>query len=102
MSALSAQLVRALHLKGNDDPPARTGATPGRCRVTTNRNDSRSKKPALLSLRGALMLTLAVLTGLGIGVLTYLQDQHAAPAVIAGLTAVGASLVLFDRLIGDH
>jgi hypothetical protein len=66
------------------------------------KNTQLSRQTALLTVRGALMLTLAVLTGIGIGVLTYFQARQLAQAVIAGMTATGASLAVFDRLIGDR
>jgi ABC-type antimicrobial peptide transport system permease subunit len=66
------------------------------------KNTQFSRRTALLTVRGALMLTLAVLTGIGIGVLTYLQARQSAQAVIAGIAAAGASLAVFDRLIGDR
>jgi hypothetical protein len=55
----------------------------------------------LLSLRTAVILALAAITGAMAGSLTYLSDPSAPKAVLAGGAAGGAALLLFHSLIGD-
>ncbi|MEV0280334.1 hypothetical protein AB0I22_28610 [Streptomyces sp. NPDC050610] len=54
---------------------------------------------SLLSLRSALVLLLAVLTGIGAGVLTALAGDGVARSVLCGAAAVGVSVLFFDRLV---
>lgn len=69
-----------------------------------NRNrKGRSRKPrrqGLVSLRSAVIVVLALLTGVTFGVLAHLAGDGAADTAAAALGALGASLFLFDRVIG--
>jgi hypothetical protein len=60
----------------------------------------KSSPPPLLSPRSALILALAVLIGLGIGLLTALAHHAPAEVVLAGCTATGAATVALHKLIG--
>ncbi|KOX33970.1 hypothetical protein ADK67_04795 [Saccharothrix sp. NRRL B-16348] len=53
----------------------------------------------LLAPRTALILLLAVLTGIGAGALTALAGRHPAEAAVAGIAAAAAAVVFFDRII---
>ena len=55
---------------------------------------------ALLSVRTLLILTTATLIGVGVGVLTAMAGQRLTAAVIAGLTAGGASAVALNTVVG--
>jgi hypothetical protein len=55
---------------------------------------------ALLTLRSAFILLLAVLAGLTVGALTYLGQPEPAPAVLAGLVAAGGVSVAAHNLSG--
>jgi hypothetical protein len=55
--------------------------------------------PPLLTERAALILLLAVLTGLGAGILTYLSGQNPPAAGLAGFGACGGALALFHTII---
>ncbi|MFC6093920.1 hypothetical protein [Saccharothrix lopnurensis] len=55
----------------------------------------------LLTPRGALILLLAVLVGIGAGVLAAMAGRHPAEAVLAGVAASAAAVMFFDRLV-DH
>jgi len=61
---------------------------------------TRSQPDPLLPVRTALVLLLAVLAGVGSGVLTVLAGQPWPAAVLAGGSAAGAALVLSHTLIG--
>lgn len=50
-------------------------------------------------MRTALILLLAVLTGTGAGVLTYLGGQPWPTAVLTGVGATAAAVTFFDRVI---
>ncbi|MFC8536720.1 MULTISPECIES: hypothetical protein [Streptomyces] len=54
----------------------------------------------LLSQRAALILFMAVVIGIGIGVLTYSSERSLAKATFAGLLASGASVPVLHSLIG--
>ncbi|MFB7379236.1 hypothetical protein ACFC6U_17780 [Kitasatospora purpeofusca] len=54
---------------------------------------------SLLSMRSALVLLLAVLTGIGAGVLARLAGSPAAECVLYGAGAFGAAVPFFDRLV---
>ncbi|GLF99834.1 hypothetical protein [Streptomyces yaizuensis] len=54
---------------------------------------------SLLSVRAALVLALAVLAGIGAGVLTALAGDGAARSVLYGLAAAGVAVPFFDRLV---
>ncbi|CAN3977741.1 hypothetical protein [Kitasatospora purpeofusca] len=54
---------------------------------------------SLLSMRSALVLLLAVLTGVGAGVLARLAGSPAAECVLHGAGAFGAAVPFFDRLV---
>ncbi|WP_086559291.1 hypothetical protein [Streptomyces africanus] len=56
-------------------------------------------KPALLSQRTALILFIAVATGIGIGVLTFFSGKSYPKAVIAGVVAVGGCAAGLHNLI---
>lgn len=60
---------------------------------------SPSQEP-LLTVRGALVLLLAVLAGVVIGVLTALAGAPVAAAVLAGCGAFGAALPVCQSSIG--
>lgn len=70
--------------------------------MTTKQKKRQASRTAVLTVRAALLLALAALTGIGVGVLTYVQTRQPAQAVIAGVTSAGASIAVFDRLIGDR
>ncbi|GAA1935207.1 hypothetical protein [Kitasatospora viridis] len=55
---------------------------------------------SLLSLRSALVLTLALLTGIGAGVLSVLAHNPPAQCVLYGAGAFGVAVPFFDRLVG--
>lgn len=55
---------------------------------------------ALLSLRSALILLLALLAGIGAGVLSVLAGAVVAQGVLYGVGAFGVAVPFFDRLIG--
>ncbi len=65
---------------------------------------SRPRKSAepspLLTVRAALILALAVLVGIGAGVLTVIAGGVLAAAILTGCMAAGGSLKLFSDLIG--
>ncbi|GAA1246898.1 hypothetical protein GCM10009665_42340 [Kitasatospora nipponensis] len=54
----------------------------------------------LLSVRSALVLVLALLTGIGAGVLSLLARTPAAQCVLYGGGAFGLAVPFFDRLVG--
>ncbi|WP_031522906.1 hypothetical protein [Streptomyces sp. NRRL F-5123] len=54
----------------------------------------------LLSVRAALVLTLALLTGLGAGVVSAVGGTAVAQCVLCGGGAFGLAVPFFDRLIG--
>jgi hypothetical protein len=54
-----------------------------------------------LCARSALILLLAVLVGLGTGVLTALAGDAPPRCVLAGAAAAGASCMMFSKLIGS-
>jgi hypothetical protein len=54
---------------------------------------------SLLGLRAALVLALAILTGVGAGVLAALARYHLAEAVLIGGGATGAAAALFNWVI---
>ncbi|UWE13254.1 hypothetical protein [Actinacidiphila bryophytorum] len=56
----------------------------------------------LLSVRAALVLTLALLTGLGAGVMSAVGGADAARCVLCGAGAFGLAVPFFDRLIGTN
>ncbi|WP_345475899.1 hypothetical protein [Actinoallomurus oryzae] len=60
---------------------------------------STSNPPALLTLRAALVLLLAVLTGAVAGTLTYFARRSIPEALLAGGAATGGAIGLFNRLI---
>ncbi|MFE7122337.1 hypothetical protein ACFU99_43630 [Streptomyces sp. NPDC057654] len=57
---------------------------------------------SLLSPRSALVLLLAVLTGIGAGVLTAPAGNDVARSVLCGATAAGVSVRFFDRLVAPE
>ncbi|MEV5754958.1 hypothetical protein AB0L00_44795 [Actinoallomurus sp. NPDC052308] len=60
---------------------------------------SAPKPPALLTSRSALVLLLAVLTGIGAGLLTYLARRSIPEAFLAAGAATGGAIGLFNRMI---
>ncbi|MFE6747309.1 hypothetical protein ACFVGM_15745 [Kitasatospora purpeofusca] len=54
---------------------------------------------SLLSVRSALVLLLAVLTGIGAGALARLAGSPAAECVLYGAGAFGVAVPFFDRLV---
>ncbi|MEU7583477.1 hypothetical protein AB0B50_38540 [Streptomyces sp. NPDC041068] len=66
-----------------------------------NQNPPPEPHHHLLTPRAALVILLAVLTALGVGALTVAAGQELAEAVLAGGGALGASLLLFNQVIGD-
>jgi hypothetical protein len=54
----------------------------------------------LLSVRAALVLTLALLTGLGAGALSAVGGTGPAQCILYGAGAFGLAVPFFDRLIG--
>ncbi|MFE0427245.1 hypothetical protein [Streptomyces sp. NPDC058953] len=54
----------------------------------------------LLSLRATLVLLLAVLAGVGAGVLTGFAGEGTARSVLCGFAAAGLAVPFFDRLVG--
>jgi hypothetical protein len=61
--------------------------------------DSPERKPALLSLRSAFVLTLALLTAMGAGALLLAAHRPIALAVLGAGGAFAAALPLLDRMI---
>jgi ABC-type antimicrobial peptide transport system permease subunit len=58
-----------------------------------------ASEPPFLSLHTAVVLLAALIVGVTIGVLTVFTDVPVAAAVIAGLTATGASVPVLRSLI---
>ncbi|MEU5383584.1 hypothetical protein [Kitasatospora cineracea] len=54
---------------------------------------------SLLSLRSALVLTLAVLTGIGAGVLSRMAGTPGAQCALYAAGAFGLAVPFFDRLV---
>ncbi|WP_411124220.1 hypothetical protein [Streptomyces sp. x-19] len=54
---------------------------------------------SLVSVRAALVLLLAALTGVGVGLLSVLAGDGTARGILAGLAAAGAALPLCNRAI---
>ena len=54
----------------------------------------------LLSLRAAVVLLLAVVTGVAGGVFAYLAGQPVPAAVLVGGGAAGGALMLFHKVVG--
>ena len=61
--------------------------------------DGSAPEPPFLTLHTAVILLAALVIGLLIGVLTVFTDVPPAAAVIAGLTATGASIPVLRSLI---
>jgi hypothetical protein len=59
----------------------------------------RTHRPPLFTLRTLVILSVSLLVGLGIGSLTYVSKRNVADAVLAGVTAFGASLVAMHQLV---
>ena len=59
-----------------------------------------TERDSLLSLRTALILLTAVVSGLVVGGLAFLAYGNAAAAVLAGLTAGGSSVSLLQKNVG--
>lgn len=57
------------------------------------------EKP-LLSVRSALILLMAILSGIGAGILTHAAGQPWPTAVLAGAGATGMAIPLFRGIIG--
>lgn len=57
------------------------------------------ERGSLLSLRVALIMLFAVLSGVGAGVLIHLSGQHVAAAILVGLGTAAAAMKFFDWLI---
>jgi hypothetical protein len=55
---------------------------------------------SLLSLRSAVVLTLAILTGVGAGALSALAHTSPAQCVLYGAGAFGVAVPFYDRLVG--
>lgn len=67
---------------------------------TTDKTSVDTSEPSpLLGLRAALILTLAVLVGIGAGVLSALSGHHPAEAVLVGAGASAAAAALFNWMI---
>lgn len=56
----------------------------------------------LVGLRSAVILLLAVLTGIGAGVLTALAGTHPAQAILTGVGAAAAATFFFHWVIAHH
>jgi hypothetical protein len=54
----------------------------------------------LLTVRAALILLLALVTGAAAGILGYLSQRSVPAAVLVAGSAAGAALMLFNSLIG--
>jgi hypothetical protein len=57
-----------------------------------------SRRP-ILTVRSAVLVLLAVITGLGAGYLTFVTHRQIADGLLAGFAAAGGSLWWFDRFI---
>ncbi|MFC9249996.1 hypothetical protein [Amycolatopsis thailandensis] len=57
----------------------------------------RTTPPPLFDLRSAVLLLLAFVIGVVAGTLTFLAGHNVPAAVLAGLTAAAAALVLLNR-----
>jgi hypothetical protein len=55
----------------------------------------------LLSIRAALVFTLAALVAVGAGALSTLGGTSPARSVLYGVAAFGAAVTFFDRIIAD-
>lgn len=58
-------------------------------------------KPDLLTTRALLLITVAVIAGAAVGLLTYAAGPNLPAAVLAGLTAAGATLFGLHTLTGN-
>jgi hypothetical protein len=67
--------------------------------MTANQSPA-TGKPPLLSPRSALILLLAICSGLVVGALTKMAGKSVAEAVLAGLVATGTSAIGFNSVIG--
>ncbi|WP_030738453.1 hypothetical protein [Streptomyces sp. NRRL S-31] len=56
---------------------------------------------SLVSVRAALVLSLAALAGVGAGVLAVPAGDGTAGGVLAGLTTAGGAVPVFDRMIAQ-
>lgn len=56
--------------------------------------------PPLLTVRTAVVLLIALIVGVGVGVLTYVAGRHPAEAALAGIGAAGVTAVACHGLIG--
>ncbi|GAA1343300.1 hypothetical protein GCM10009660_31670 [Catellatospora bangladeshensis] len=85
--------------------PDMIGAMPGTTahhdeEIAMTTSDPAPCDPApLVGLRAALIMTLAVLAGIGAGVLAALARYHPAEAVLVGCTATAAAAALFNWVI---
>ena len=57
-----------------------------------------SRRP-ILTLRSAVLLLLAVITGFSAGYLTFITHHQIADGLLAGFAAAGGALWWFDRFI---
>jgi hypothetical protein len=81
-----AQQVRTEAMKTYQRPPS-------------NKPHGSDSGPALMSVRTALILMLSVLAAAVAGTLSYVAHVSAAGAALYALTAAGASVVFFNKLI---
>ncbi|MFC9595708.1 hypothetical protein ACFTUC_38655 [Streptomyces sp. NPDC056944] len=82
---------RAVHM-------ARVGSGKGRDKVLNPLG--RDGSSPLLSLRAALVLTIALVFGTALGLLTHEAGSNLAAAVVVGVTSGGASVYKLNKLIG--
>jgi hypothetical protein len=69
-------------------------------KVPTSAPDSGDSRRPILTLRSAVLVLLALITGFAAGYLTYDAHHHQiAEALLAGFAAVGGSLWWYDRFI---
>jgi hypothetical protein len=70
--------------------------------MPTPESRTSSEQAPLLSLRAALILMLAILTGIGAGVLSALAGRHPAEAVLIGVAATAAAAAFFNWAIAHR
>jgi hypothetical protein len=55
----------------------------------------------LLSVRSALILSMAIFCGMAVGILSWMSERPIPEAVVAGICVAGGSAACLNRLIGS-
>ncbi|MYS95592.1 MULTISPECIES: hypothetical protein [Streptomyces] len=84
-------------------PPGQASQAPSHQQAPAGPHPPHNPAPGnegpLLGLRSAIVLMLGVLVATGAGVLTYLVQQDAATAVLAGGAAFAGAVLFFHKII---